>query len=187
MRIAALALALAVSPLAASAQAPAPAAAPPRAAAPSEALPPPPPPPAAAKAAPAKAVPADPARDLRTNLREKKAQLIAKNLALTPAQAAAFWPVYKKYDDDLARMQDENLALAKEYLAVYDKLDDAAAKGLQERLFAQQEKALQLRKTAASEVGKVLPGKLTAKFVQLDRYYTLLAEVQVASKIPQIP
>lgn len=132
-------------------------------------------------------MPVDPAKDLRANLRQKKAELIAKNLALTPEQAAAFWPIYKQYDDEVAKLQDENLAFVKEYLAVYDRLDDATARNLQERFFQAQEKAIRLRRAAAEEVGKVLPGKLTAKFVQLDRYYTLLGEVQIQSRIPQIP
>jgi hypothetical protein len=181
----ALAFAVVCSPLATAAQAPA--------SQPTAPLPPPPPPPAGARPAPpaapatGKAVQVDPAKDLRSNLRQKKTELIQKNLALTPEQAAAFWPVYKNYDEEVAKWQDENLALVKEYLAVYDKLDDATAKDLQERLFVQQEKAIKLRRAAAVEVGKVLPAKLTAKFVQLDRYYSLLAEVQVQSKIPQIP
>jgi len=151
------------------------------------ALPPPPPPPEVAKPAAAKAVQVDPAKDLRSNLRQKKTELIAKNLTLTPDQAAAFWPIYKRYDDEVAKLQDEAVALVNEYVAVYDKLDDAKAKDLQERQFALAEKSIQLRRAAAGEVGKVLPAKLTAKFVQLDRYYSLLAEVQVQSRIPQIP
>jgi Spy/CpxP family protein refolding chaperone len=175
MRIVSLALAV-ILPLAASAQGVAPL--PP---------PPPPPPPPAAKPAPAKAVPADPAKDLRANLRQKKTELIQKNLALTAEQAAAFWPIYKRYDDEVAKWQEQNAALVTEYLAVYDKLDDDTARNLQERLFQQQEKAIQLRRAVAVEAGKVLPARLTAKFIQLDRYYTLLGEVQVQSRIPQIP
>lgn len=165
---------------------------------PPPAAPPPPAPPEAAAPAATAAKPAappasqpvavkvDPGKDLRANLRQRKTELMAKNLPLTAEQAAAFWPVYKRYDDELAKLHDEIGALVREYLAVYERLDDATAKSLQDRTFAQQEKALQLRRTAADEVGKVLPAKLTAKFVQLDRYYALLTEVQVASKIPQI-
>jgi Spy/CpxP family protein refolding chaperone len=147
--------------------------------------PPPPPPPPPAK--PALEKPVDPAKHLRADLRQKKTELIAKNLTLTPDQAAAFWPIYKRYDDEVAKLQEETVALVNEYLAVYDRLDDAKARDLQDRQFAIAEKAIQLRRACAGEVGKVLPGKLTAKFVQLDRYFSLLAEVQVQSRIPQIP
>ncbi|MGH6691079.1 MAG: hypothetical protein ACREF4_10425 [Gammaproteobacteria bacterium] len=50
----------------------------------------------------AAARPADSMEQLRDKVRADKRLIVAENMGLTQAEAAAFWPVYDRYQRDLA-------------------------------------------------------------------------------------
>src|SRR5271169_4476597 len=61
---------------------------------------------------------------LRKDIRSKKKQLIAENLALTEADALKFWPVYDRYTADLVKINNEKYALLKEYADTWGTITD---------------------------------------------------------------
>jgi Spy/CpxP family protein refolding chaperone len=123
---------------------------------------------------------------LRKDLRSQKKQLIAANMTLTSAEAQQFWPVYDQYTVELSRVNDTKLALVKEYAQDYGTLTDAQAQSLVERWAAADQAAVQLRTKYVGMVSKVLPGKKTASFFQLDRRIGVLMDLQAASEIPLV-
>src|SRR6476620_5798397 len=64
---------------------------------------------------------------VRTDVQAQKSQIIGAALELDATQAAAFWPVYKKYEGELAAIGDKRYAGIKDYAASYGKLTDAKA------------------------------------------------------------
>ncbi len=143
--------------------------------------------PAKSAAKPAKADPTATAIELlRADLRAKKEDLVARNMKLTDAEAAAFWPVYRRYQADLAKVGDARVALLQEYLKVYTDLGDADAHALTTRSFDNEARALELRRQYQAELERVLPAKRVAQFFQIERYVSLLGDVQAQSRIPFI-
>jgi len=55
---------------------------------------------------------------LRSDLRAQKVAVITEMMQFTDAEDAAFWPVYREYERDLTKINDERLALVKEYAQV---------------------------------------------------------------------
>jgi hypothetical protein len=190
------AAALAQAPAAKPAAAPAPAAAAAPAAtpAPAAAAPAATPAPAAAPAAAAAPAPAptpEEARAAAVKALEKaamaeRADLVAKNLPLTAEQAAAFWPVYKKYQDGFSELFQQQLDLLTKYASTYDKLDDAGAVALMNGQIDRDAKVAAYRAKWFPEFQKVLPGKLAAKFMQIDRRLSLVTQLQLAAQVPVI-
>jgi hypothetical protein len=123
---------------------------------------------------------------LRKDLRAKRKQLIAENLKLTDAEGERFWPMYDQYIKELIAINDKKFALIQNYADTYGKMtnDDAL-------LFIRQWPdvdiaSTQLRQKYVPMVSKVLDGKKTATFFQLDRRIAMMLELQVASQIPLV-
>ncbi|MBC7900557.1 MAG: hypothetical protein H7070_10960 [Saprospiraceae bacterium] len=123
---------------------------------------------------------------LRKDLRSDKKQLIAANMNLTEAEAVKFWPVYDQYAIEGMKIYDARIALVKEYAANYDKLTDAEAKSLNKRSIDIDESMTKLRQKYVPIVAKVLPGKKSALFFQIDKRLALLIDLQTASEIPMV-
>jgi hypothetical protein len=123
---------------------------------------------------------------LREDLRSQKKQIIAANMQLTDTQAEKFWPVYDAYTQETIKLGDARYALIKEYAQSYNTMTDAQANSFMKRLAAQDEAAVQLRQQWIPKFEKVLTGKQTALFFQLDRRVALLIDLQLASMIPLV-
>jgi Spy/CpxP family protein refolding chaperone len=123
---------------------------------------------------------------LRKDIRSQKKQIIAANLQLTDTEATKFWPLYDQYTAELVKINDAKYAAIKEYATNYDTLTDAQATSLLNKILGVDGSVAQLRLKYVPLFGKVLPGKKTALFFQLDRRLVMLIDVQLASQIPMI-
>jgi hypothetical protein len=123
---------------------------------------------------------------LRKDLRSIKKELIAANVPLTDVEAQKFWPIYEQYTAETAKLNDSRLAIIKEYAANYNTLTDLEAGRLMKRWSDVDEAVVQLRLKYIPMVNKVLSGKKTALFFQLDRRIALIMDLQLASEIPLV-
>ena len=123
---------------------------------------------------------------LRQDLRSKRKQLIAANLKLTDTDATKFWPVYDQYITELIAINDRKFGMIQEYADNWGKLTND-----QSLLFARNWLDLdiaiaQLRQRYVPIVAKVLDGRKTATFFQLDRRIAMMLELQVSSQMPLV-
>ena len=123
---------------------------------------------------------------LRKDIRSQKKQIIAANLQLTDAEAVKFWPVYDQYTAELVKVNDAKYGAIKEYAANYTTLTDDQAVSLTRNLLTVDQQAAQLRLKYVPIFTKVVSGKKTALFFQLDRRLVMLIDLQLASQIPMI-
>jgi hypothetical protein len=123
---------------------------------------------------------------LRKDLRSDKKQIIAANMQLTEAEAPKFWPVYDQYTAELAKINDAKVAAIKDYAANYSTLTDDKALALSRQIIGIEESVGQLRLKYMPIFSKVISGKKTALFFQLDRRLTMLVDLQVASEVPLV-
>jgi hypothetical protein len=140
--------------------------------------------------------PADPAKvraeidkaieAMRKDARAGKSDILGKTMQLDSTQAAAFWPLYKQYEAELATVNNDRLAIIQDLAEHFDALDDAKAKALLDRQVAYEEKKFALIKKYKDEMLKVLPAKTVARFLQVDSRLNKLAELAVASEIPLV-
>jgi Spy/CpxP family protein refolding chaperone len=123
---------------------------------------------------------------LRADLRTKKMELVADRMQFTEKEADAFWPLYRKYEVELAAINDKKIAVIQEYLKSHDNLDAARAKHLAQQVFEVDQNTLDLRKKYFQEMAGVLSPKTAARFLQLERRLQQLLDVQLASDFPLI-
>jgi Spy/CpxP family protein refolding chaperone len=123
---------------------------------------------------------------LRKDVRSQKKQIIAANLQLTDAEAEKFWPIYDQYTAELVKINDAKYGAIKEYVQNYDTLTDERATALTKQIIAVDAQAAQLREKYVPIVNKVLSGKKTALFFQLDRRLVMLIDIQLATQLPMV-
>jgi hypothetical protein len=121
---------------------------------------------------------------LRKDLRSKRKQLIAANLKLTETEAAKFWPVYDQYIVELITINDRKFSLMQEYADNWGKLTNEQSLLFTRNWLDIDIAIAQLRQKYVPMVAKVLEGRKTATFFQLDRRIAMMMDLQVSSQMP---
>jgi hypothetical protein len=123
---------------------------------------------------------------LRKDLRSKRKQLIAANLQLTDTESAKFWPVYDQYIAELISINDRKFALIQEYADNWGKLTNEQSLSFIRQWLDLDIEIAQMRQKYVPKVTKILEGKKTATFFQLDRRIAMMIELQVSSQMPLV-
>lgn len=123
---------------------------------------------------------------MRSDIRTKKAAMIAERMKFTDQEAAGFWPVYRQYEADLAAINDKKVSIMKEYISRHQSLSDTQAKQLVEDVFDVDQKTLDLRRKCFATLQKTLPAKTIVRWLQLERRLQLLVDAQLAKDLPGI-
>jgi hypothetical protein len=123
---------------------------------------------------------------LRKDIRSQKKQMIAANMNLTDKEAEQFWPLYDQYTAELVKINDKKYAAIKQFAQSYDTLTDQQAVDLTSQSLEVDQAVAQLRKRYIPIFQKVLSGKKTALFFQLDRRLVMVIDMQLSSAVPLV-
>jgi hypothetical protein len=123
---------------------------------------------------------------LRKDLRSKRKQLIASNLKLTDAEATKFWPVYDQYTTELIAINDKKFGLIQDYADNWGKMTNEQSLSFIRQWLDADIAVAQLRQKYVPILSKVLDGKKSATFFQLDRRIAMMIELQVSSQMPLV-
>jgi|SRR6202034_287306 hypothetical protein len=122
----------------------------------------------------------------RKDLRSMRKQIIAANMDLSDKEAEQFWPLFERYTQELVAKQDEKYGLLKEYAQAYSTMTDAEAEKYIRGRASVDQAILEVRLKYFPLFRKVLSGKSTALFFQLDWRLGLIMDLQLASQTPVI-
>ena len=116
---------------------------------------------------------------LRKDVRSQKKQIIAENMKLSDAEAEKFWPVYDQYSAELSKIYDRKIALLKNYTDSYDSMTGEQAENYIRQRAEVEQSIMQLRLKYMPAFRKVLSGRETALFYQIDWRVGLAIDVQL--------
>ena len=140
-----------------------------------------------------KAVPKDEARErnlraytelLRSDLRTQKVALITELMQFTDSQDEKFWPVYREYENEVRRLNDDRLENLQSYADSYTTLNDAQADSLVVKALDLEARRTALRQKYYAALKKALPARVAARAVQIEHQVDLLIDLQVAASLP---
>ena len=123
---------------------------------------------------------------LRKDIRSQRKQLIAANLKRTDEEATKFWPVYDQYVSELIAINDKKFAVIQEYADNWGKLTNEQSLSFVRRWLDSDIEIAQLRQKYVPIVSKVLEGRKSATFFQLDRRIAMMIELQLSSQMPLV-
>jgi hypothetical protein len=121
---------------------------------------------------------------LRSDLRAQKIAIITEMMDFTDSEDAKFWPVYREYEAELAKINDDRLTLIKEYAKSYESITDAIADRLARGALDLEGRRHQLKVTYYDRFKTALSPKTAAKFFQVENQILLLLDLQIAASLP---
>ena len=121
---------------------------------------------------------------LRSDLRSQKIAIITEMMEFTESEDAKFWPIYREYETELEKINDDRLALIKEYAKSYESITDAIADRLARGALDLEGRRHQLKVTYYDRFKTALSPKTAAKFFQVENQILLLLDLQIAASLP---
>jgi hypothetical protein len=117
-------------------------------------------------------------------IRADKKLLVAENMQLTDAEAKAFWPVYKQYQDELFLLRTRTVKLIKDYADAYETMNNNTAKKLLNEYVSIDAMGPKLRQAYLPKFRKALPEVKVARYFQIENKIQAALFYELAANIP---
>ena len=126
------------------------------------------------------------ADQIEADLRAEHVEVITEVMEFTEEEDAKFWPIYREYEAELARINDDRIALIKEYADNYATLTDATADRLATRALELEAQRQAVKASCYNRLKTVLSPRTAAKFLQVENQILLLLDLQIAASLPVV-
>jgi hypothetical protein len=123
---------------------------------------------------------------LRKDVRSQKSATMSEVMQLDPDEAAKFWPIYRDYDAELAKVNDLRVANLQEYAQNYNTLTDAKADETIHNSIAFQKQRGELLAKYYERMKQEMGAITAARFVQVEYQLLLLIDLQITSALPVV-
>ena len=124
---------------------------------------------------------------LRADFRADKVALITEAMQFNDQESKVFWPVYRKYEAELVKINDQRVALVKAYTDKFTTLTDADAKAMIDQGLNFESRRTDAKKKFAKEFQKAgLSPSTVAKFLQLEHRLDLEVDINIAYELPSL-
>ena len=124
---------------------------------------------------------------LRADVRAQKVAIITEVMGFTDKEDEAFWPIYREYDLEMAKLGDERVALIADYAKNYANVTDEVADRLASKALELESRRQELKGQVYQKVKKALSPLTAARFLQVEHQLLLLIDLQIASSLPVAP
>jgi len=119
-------------------------------------------------------------------IRANRKALVAANLTLTDEEAARFWPLYDRYQDDLKPVQDRAVKVIEDYIASFNNISDDKAMKLADDWLSAEGDRVKVRRTYLDQFAKVIPGRKVVRFYQIENKMDAVLRYDLAGQIPVV-
>ena len=120
----------------------------------------------------------------RQEVRANRQDIIRRLLDLTEQQSQAFWPIYREYDLEMAKVGDERVAMIGEYAANYSKLTDAVAEKLAAKAIELESRRQAVKAKCYERLKTVMSPRTALRFLQVEHQLQLVIDLQIAASLP---
>jgi hypothetical protein len=120
----------------------------------------------------------------RAAIQVRRQAIVTAAMDLEPGEAQAFWPLYREYRSDMAKVNDRYVKLLVTYAESYDALSDQlAAKILRQYLDIERGRTA-VKAKYVPRFEKVLPARKVMRFFQADNKLDALVNAELAAEVP---
>jgi hypothetical protein len=120
----------------------------------------------------------------RASIQLRRQTIVTSVMDLTPTEAQAFWPLYREYRIEMAKVGDRVSKLLVDYAAQYDTLTDDQAKKIMKEWLSIEKAKMDVKGKYISRFQKILPARKTMRFFQADNKLDAVLNSQLASVVP---
>jgi hypothetical protein len=124
--------------------------------------------------------------NLRSDASAFKIRTLNQVLELTGPEADKFWPVYRKYEKELASLNDKKIALLRDFgqRCSSGTLDAQTAHAMAEQWLKNAQARLDLWKKYQKKIAKAVSPARAVQFLQVEHQMALFVDLNVASEMP---
>lgn len=120
---------------------------------------------------------------MRQDVKTNKIEAITKNMNFTPQQDAVIWPLYREYQFELDKINDQKAILINQYLQNRGDMTDKTAKSLVKTSFKLQNQRIKLLQRYYKRFEKVLTPSVASKLLQLENQLNLMIDLQISQNL----
>ena len=122
----------------------------------------------------------------RSEVQSRRQEIVKELMELTPQESEGFWPVYRDYQRDAAKLGDQRVALIETYFANADKLTDEQADKLLKDAFKLRKDQLDLQKKYVGKYRKVMSPVKVARLYQIENALDAIISANLQASMPMI-
>jgi|SRR5436190_5621160 len=117
---------------------------------------------------------------------KEKRELVSIAMSLSAKDSLKFWPVYDKYEVARKKLGRERLLILNDYVESYEKLSNAKADELANRLFKNDAANAQLLQQYYNGVKTALNALQAAKFLHVESFLQSYIKIHLQANLPYI-
>ena len=121
---------------------------------------------------------------LRSDVRALKVAIITEVMGFTEAEDKAFWPIYREYDLEMAKLGDERVAMIAEYASNYSKLTDPMAETLASKALDLEARRQAVKAKCYDRLRVALSPRTALRFLQVEHQLLLVIDLQISASLP---
>jgi hypothetical protein len=121
---------------------------------------------------------------LRSDVQAQKIAILTELMGFTEAEDKAFWPIYRDYNAEMAKLGDERVALIAEYARAYSQITDDVARSVATRAVDLDKRRHAALERCYTRVGAALSPKMALKFLQIEHQLLLIIDLQISASLP---
>jgi hypothetical protein len=123
---------------------------------------------------------------LRSDVQAQKIAILTMVMGFDEAEDKAFWPIYREYNTEMAKLGDERIALIAEYARTYSGITNEVAQQLMTRAIALDGRRRAALEKCTDQVKTALSPKMALKFLQVEHQLQLIIDLQIAATLPVV-
>jgi len=120
----------------------------------------------------------------RAVIQAERQVIVSRAMDLTTEEMQGFWPLYRDYRLEAAKVGDRILTLIVGYADSYDNLTDPAADKLLTEFVKIEQARARLKAKYLPKFKQVLPARKVARFYQLENKLDIAILAEIAANVP---
>jgi hypothetical protein len=121
---------------------------------------------------------------LRSDVRTQKIAILTEVMDFSEAEDKAFWPIYREYDGEMAKLGEERVELIAEYARNYSNLTDAVAASLASKALDLEARRQAVKAKHYDRIKTALSPRTALRFLQVEQQLLLIIDLQISASLP---
>ncbi|SEA24642.1 hypothetical protein SAMN05660420_01583 [Desulfuromusa kysingii] len=109
---------------------------------------------------------------------------VMENMSLSESDAAAFWPIYDEFQEEIFELDQQRYQILTQYTQNYKTLTDEQADRILDSMFEIKDQRQSVLKRVSLSLEEVLPAKIVFRYLQIENNMATLEAYSLIEKIP---
>ena len=123
---------------------------------------------------------------LRSDVRSQKVAILSEMMDFTEEEDAKFWPIYREYDTELSKINDDRVTLIQEYAKNYEQMTDTVADRIALGALGLEARRNALKQKYYDRLKSALSATTAARFLQVENQLLMIIDLQISAALPVV-